>query len=557
MEHTTHSRAPLRDAGFAVLAAALYALNTPLSKRLLGGVSSSMLAALLYLGAGLGVSMLMLGRSMLGHAGRERPLTRADLPYTAGMVALDIAAPVLLMAGLSRTEAATAALLNNFEIVATALIALALFRERISARLWLGIGLVTAASAVLSYEGGGGQTLSPGALLVLGACACWGMENNCTRRLSDKDPLEIVVVKGWGSGAGALALAFALGERLPEPGTLCAALLLGFVAYGLSIVCYIRAQRGLGAARTSAYYAIAPFLAAGLSIAFLREQPTARFFCALALMAAGAYYATFPEGHGHRHAGVRSIDAFACTSRLAGWNPAFKTVFAVAVLLFCVAADRPAVSLLVLAAMAWLTVARGGLHFRDYLGLLAIPLAFLAVSGLTLALDLSWTARPGLCWSLHWFYVYTTPAQLYRAVSISLKALGAVSAMYFLTLTTPACEIVGVLRRARLPRLFIELMYLIYRFVFILLDMQQRMRASAESRLGYRDFPTACRSFGGTAGNLLIVALRRASTYYDAMTARCYDGDLRFLEEEKPVRPAQVGWACAFGALLLAARLFG
>lgn len=111
--------------------------------------------------------------------------------------------------------------------------------------------------------------------------------------------------------------------------------------------------------------------------------------------------------------------------------------------------------------------------------------------------------------------------------------------MYFLTLTTPACEIVGVLRRAHVPKLIIELMYLIYRFIFILLDIYGRMREAAESRLGYRDFRTSCRSFGGTVGNMLVLSMRKSGTYYDAMLSRCYNGEIQFLEPEKPVHMQQ------------------
>ena len=244
----------------AVGAAALYALNKPFSKLLLGDVPPRMLAALLYLGAGSGMLLVRFFDRIAGRVRLETPLTRWDLPYTAGMVALDIAAPIFLMTGLSETTASNAALLNNFEIVATALIALLLFREPISRRLWLAIALVTLASALLSFEDASSLSFSRGSPLVLLACVCWGFENNCTRRISGRDPLEIVIVKGFGSGLGALCVALLLGERLPAALPLLGALLLGFVAYGLSILLYLYAQRGLGAARTSAYYALAPFL---------------------------------------------------------------------------------------------------------------------------------------------------------------------------------------------------------------------------------------------------------------------------------------------------------
>ena len=280
-----------RSIGYAILAAALYALSAPLSKQLLATVSATMMAALLYLGAGLGMCAVRLGQRAMDTQRHEQPLARPDLPYVIGMVVLDIAAPIFLMLGLSRTTAANASLLNNFEIVATSIIALCVFGEAISRRLWAAIGLITLASILLSVESTESLRFSPGSLLVLLACVCWGLENNCTRCLSEKDPLEIVTVKGFGSGLGALGIALVTGSAFPEGWQLAAALLLGFVAYGLSILFYIRAQRDLGAARTSAYYALSPFIGAGLSFLMGGAAPAPVFYAALAFMAAGAYLA--------------------------------------------------------------------------------------------------------------------------------------------------------------------------------------------------------------------------------------------------------------------------
>lgn len=276
---------------WALLAAALYAISSPVSKALLDDISPTMMAALLYLGAGLGMLLLGLVRRRAGLGESERRLTRSDLPYTVGMIALDIAAPICLMAGLASTTSANASLLNNFEIVATSLIALLVFGEAISRRLWLAIGLITLSSLILSFEDASSLSFSSGSLLVLAACVCWGFENNCTRMMSQSDPLEIVVLKGFGSGLGSLAIAFAAGESIPAPPYVLGALLLGFLAYGLSIFFYVYAQRQLGAAKTSAYYAIAPFIGAGLSLVLFRTWPEPAFWVALAIMAAGAYLA--------------------------------------------------------------------------------------------------------------------------------------------------------------------------------------------------------------------------------------------------------------------------
>lgn len=284
---------PARFVAAALLAACLYALSTPCSKVLLASVASNMMAALLYLGAGVGMAALSAARAAAGRApSDEAPLEREDAPYVAAMVLLDVAAPILLMAGLAHAAPENVALLNNFEIVATAVIALLAFRERVAARTWAGIAVITASCALLSLEGEAALSFSSGSLLVLGACLCWGVENNCTSRLSQRDPAQVVIVKGLGSGAGALAVALVAGDALPALPNALAALILGFVAYGLSIFFYVYAQRGLGAARTSAYYAVNPFVGAALSLALFRTVPGPAFLLALALMVLGAWLVT-------------------------------------------------------------------------------------------------------------------------------------------------------------------------------------------------------------------------------------------------------------------------
>lgn len=176
---------------FAILAAALYAINIPLSKLLLQQVQPTMMAAFLYLGAGL----VLFALGAVTKEKREK-LTKAELPYTIGMVVLDIAAPILLMLGLERTNSANASLLNNFEIVATSLIAFFVFREKLSKQLTVSIVLVTVASAALSFEGKGSFQFNTGSLLVLAAACCWGLENNCTRMLSGKSSVQITTIKG-------------------------------------------------------------------------------------------------------------------------------------------------------------------------------------------------------------------------------------------------------------------------------------------------------------------------------------------------------------------------
>ena len=265
----------------AILAAALYAVNIPVSKILLNQVGPTMMAAFLYLGAGAG---LWLWGLVTGDREKSSPLTRAELPYTIGMVVLDIAAPILLMLGLKNCGSANASLLNNFEIVATSAIAFFVFREQLSRRLTLAVVLVTLASAILSFEGTGAFRFDTGSVLVLGAACCWGLENNCTRMLSGKSSVQITTIKGIFSGLGSLTVALALGENFPGGAAIGAVLLLGFVAYGLSINFYIRAQASLGAAKTSAWYSIAPFLGVFFGMVFLGERPRIRFYLGLAVM---------------------------------------------------------------------------------------------------------------------------------------------------------------------------------------------------------------------------------------------------------------------------------
>lgn len=275
----------------AILAAALYAISTPVSKVLLEFIPSTLLAGLLYLGAGVGMGILGAGLTLAKKRQDEKRLDRSDLPYVIGMIVLDIAAPILLLLGLTTATAENVSLLNNFEIVATALIALLFFGEKISPRLRWAIGLITLASAILSFENIAALDFSLGSLFVLLAAVCWGLENNCTRRLSEKDPLQIVVVKGLCSGAGSLIIGLALGQRAYDALAIFGALLLGFVAYGLSIFVYVYAQRHIGAAKTSAYYAIAPFIASALSLLIFRDMPNITFFIAAVVMAVGSYLA--------------------------------------------------------------------------------------------------------------------------------------------------------------------------------------------------------------------------------------------------------------------------
>ena len=291
---------------FAILAAALYAINIPLSKILLTQVSPTMMAAFLYLGAGLG---LFIYGILTGEREKSNSLTKAELPYTIGMILLDIGAPILLLIGLEMTNSANASLLNNFEIVATSLIAFFAFKELLSKRLTLAIIFVTLASITLSFEGEGSFQFNTGSLLVLAASCCWGLENNCTRMLSSKSSVQITTIKGFFSGLGSLIIALAIGEKIPEIKWIIAVLLLGFIAYGLSINFYIKAQKDLGAAKTSAYYSIAPFLGVFFGILLLNERPGVQFYIGLMIMIIATVLMikdTIELQHTHEHVHVHT-----------------------------------------------------------------------------------------------------------------------------------------------------------------------------------------------------------------------------------------------------------
>ncbi len=287
---------------YAFLAAVFYAINVPISKILLDHVGPTMMAAFLYLGAGIGIGILAQVNKKDSESAEK--LSKKDLPYVIGMIVLDIAAPIFLMLGISYGSSANASLLGNFEIVATTLIALLVFKEKVSAKLWIAIALITASSVLLSFEGTDSFTFTVGSVFVLLATVCWGLENNCTRNISSKSTYDIVVLKGVFSGLGALIIALIKRESFPGIVYIAAALLLGFVAYGLSIFLYVRAQNVLGAAKTSAYYAVAPFVGAFLSFVFLKEQLSWIYLAALIVMIAGSVLVaadTLGRYHAHQH----------------------------------------------------------------------------------------------------------------------------------------------------------------------------------------------------------------------------------------------------------------
>jgi len=283
----------------AILGAVLFGASAPISKVLLGEVDPVLLAGLLYLGCGLGLLVFMALLRLSGSRGGE-PLTAADVPWLAGAVlAGGMAAPIVLMLGLRSTSAATASLLLNSECVATTLLAVLFFHEYAGARTWLAIGLITVASAILTFSGVQ-FGLSLGALGVILACVLWGLDNNLTRNISSKDPLAIGIVKGLVAGAFSITLAVLLGAPLPGLPLIAVTMLIGCLSYGLSIALFILAMRHIGAARASAWLGTAPFAGVVISFLIFRSLPGVTFLVSLPLMTLGALL-LFGEEHAHTH----------------------------------------------------------------------------------------------------------------------------------------------------------------------------------------------------------------------------------------------------------------
>lgn len=300
----------------AILAAVFYALNTPFSKVLLKNISPTFMASFLYLGAGIGVGIMYLFKYK--NEDKDMRLTKNDLTYTILMVVLDVIAPIFLMIGISIGSSANASLLGNFEIVATSIIALVFFKEDVSKNLWIAIVFITLSSIILSFEGQESFRFSYGSLFVILATMSWGLENNCTRKISNKSSYQIVTIKGLCSGIASLIISIIIGEKFPEIRYTFFALLLGYVAYGLSIFLYVRSQRDLGAAKTSAYYAIAPFIGTFLCFLVNGEALSASYFVGLILMIVGTVFVVIDtclikHTHLHTHTITHTHDGYTHT----------------------------------------------------------------------------------------------------------------------------------------------------------------------------------------------------------------------------------------------------
>lgn len=285
-----------RSIAYALAAALLFGASTPAAKLLAGDMPAFLLAGLLYAGSGLGLAAWLALRRSRG------PLPHgADLPWLAGaVVAGGVVGPVLLMFGLAVTPAATASLLLNLEGAFTALIAWFAFRENFDRRIALGLALILAGGALLAYVPGGDYGAGAGALLIAGACLAWAIDNNLTRRISAGDAVSLAAIKGLCAAPVNLAIAFAAGAGAPSMAQVAGAGLIGLFGYGVSLALFVVALRELGAARTGAYFSVAPFAGVALALAVLGETPAAQFWLALPLVAAGVWLHV-TEHHAHRH----------------------------------------------------------------------------------------------------------------------------------------------------------------------------------------------------------------------------------------------------------------
>ena len=289
-----------RQAAYALLAALLFGVSAPVAKLLLQSITPQLLAGLLYIGSGLGLTLLWLARR---RNRLQAPLNRHALPWLSGAIAFGgVLAPLLLMIGLSRTPASAASLLLSFEGVFTALLAWFVFRENVDRRIALGMLAILAGGAVLSWQGrvAWGEVMGP--LAIVAATFCWAVDNNLTQKVSAADPVQIAAIKGVAAGSVNLTIALWLGATLPSWPRLSAGLLVGFLSYGLSLVFFILALRHLGTARTAAYFSTAPFIGAIVAIAVFHEPVTMGLLLGGALMALGVWlHLTERHEHEHRH----------------------------------------------------------------------------------------------------------------------------------------------------------------------------------------------------------------------------------------------------------------
>lgn len=296
------AKAPIRGVIYALAAALLFGMTTPLAKTLLEHVAPLMLSSLFYLGASMGLGLyLLVGLCSAKTSKREASLKVADLPWLCGATLCGgILAPVLLMTGLAVAPATSASLFLNLEGVFTALIAWFVFGENFDRRIALGFGAIVAGSVLLSVQFGQTIAINPGVIPIVAACLGWAIDNNLTGKIAGSSPAQITCIKGLVAGLVNLAIALTVHQQLPGSWELVLALVVGCLGYGVSLMLFVLALRHLGTARTGAYFAMAPFVSAGLSIVLLHELVTSTIMASGLLMALGLYL-HLSESHSHEH----------------------------------------------------------------------------------------------------------------------------------------------------------------------------------------------------------------------------------------------------------------
>ena len=287
----------------ALAAAVLFGASTPIAKILVGELSPTLLAGLLYAGSGLGLALGLLFRRLARSDGTPAAFDwprGPDIGWLAGAIAFGgVLGPVLLMWGLVSTPASVSALLLNLEAVFTALLAWFVFRENFDRRIAAGMALIVGGGLVLSWTPGD-LALAPGALLIAAACRCWAIDNNLTRKVSGRDAMAIACIKGLVAGAVNVSVAVVIGVAMPPLPVTASAAIVGFAGYGVSLALFVLALRDLGAARTGAYFSVAPFFGAALALAVQHDPLTASLTIAAGLMAAGVWL-HLSEVHEHAH----------------------------------------------------------------------------------------------------------------------------------------------------------------------------------------------------------------------------------------------------------------
>ncbi|EKQ55804.1 MULTISPECIES: DMT family transporter [unclassified Clostridium] len=286
----------------ALLASILFGASAPITKMLLGEIQPIPLASFLYLGSGIGLLIFQIVNLTIKKQGiNEASLNKRDFIWLFGAIIFGgIIAPIILLSSLKIAPASTASLLLNFEGVATTIIAIVFFKENVGKQILGAIALITIASIVLSWDFTNQWGLSIGALGIIIACLCWGIDNNFTRNISSKNPFSIVTIKGIAAGIFSLVLSIVLKNQIPDLKVIIVAMIIGFFCYGLSIVLFVFAMRDLGSARTSALFATAPFIGSILSIILLGDIPSKVFFVSLPIMIIGAVL-LLKEEHVHKH----------------------------------------------------------------------------------------------------------------------------------------------------------------------------------------------------------------------------------------------------------------